>query len=132
MDKIEFAEFKDHRGKLVAIENFGNCPFEIKRIFYIYDVPIGQHRGRHCHLEAHQLILCIKGSLSISVHDGIATSNFLLDNPKQGLHVPPMHWTDLLEFSTDSIVLVLASEVYDIDDYILDFEDFKSRRLTEI
>ena len=129
MEKIEFTEFKDHRGKLIAIENFGNCPFQIKRIFYIYDVPIGQNRGRHCHLETHQLILCIKGSMLINVHDGISSSKFLLDNPKQALHIPPMHWTDLFEFSTDSIVLVLASEVYDVNDYILDFEEFKSRKI---
>jgi dTDP-4-dehydrorhamnose 3,5-epimerase-like enzyme len=129
MNRIEFTEFIDKRGALIAIENFGNCPFEIKRIFYIYNVPNGQHRGRHCHLESHQLIICVNGFLKISVNDGVSTSLFLLDSPNQGLHVPPMNWTDLLEFSSDAIVLVLASEIYDVDDYILDFEDFKHKKL---
>lgn len=123
---INFKKFSDKRGSLTAIESFLDIPFEVKRIYYLYDIPDDKIRGQHAHKNLEQVILCLNGSLDIIIDNGIYKEKFTLNDPSIGLYIPSMHWRTLENFSKSSVCLVLASQHYDEDDYYRDYSDFLS------
>jgi dTDP-4-dehydrorhamnose 3,5-epimerase-like enzyme len=102
-----------------------HVPFVIKRIFAIYDVPPGQARGGHAHREQHQFIIMMTGACRLTIDDGASQSEDDLTGPKAGLHIPPRVWIELKAFTPGSVCLVLASDLYDPDDYVRDYAEFK-------
>lgn len=117
---------KNHQlnGNLTSITNSQEVPFDIKRIYYLYDVPGGNSRGGHAHKDLYQIMIALSGSFTVTLDDGLLKRNFLLNQPYQGLLIPPGLWRDLDDFSSGSICMVLASEVYSEDDYFRNYEDF--------
>lgn len=124
---IELPKIPDPRGNLTFIEKGKILPFDIKRVYYLYDVPGGADRGSHAHKHLQQLIVAISGSFDVILHDGISEKKITLNRPYQGLYVCPMIWRLLDNFSSGAVCLVLASEIYLASDYIRDFEDFLSQ-----
>lgn len=114
----------DSRGTLVYANSCAHIPFEINRIYYIYDVPESFDRGAHAHKNLHQAIIPLNGSFTVAIDDGFKSKSFLLDNPSQALYICPMIWRVISNFSPGSICLVLASEHYSEDDYIRNYSDF--------
>ena len=115
----------DRKGNLSVVENGGGAlPFEVKRAYYLYDVPGGESRGSHAHRELRQLIIAASGSFRVTLDDGTQKRSFYLNRPYQGLYVPTGLWRDLDDFSSGAVCLVLASEPYDEADYIRKYEDF--------
>jgi hypothetical protein len=112
-------------GNLTSLENNKNIPFEVKRIYYLYDVPGGEDRGGHAHLELQQFIVAVSGAFDVLLNDGINKKIIHLDRPYIGLHIVPGIWRELLNFSSGAICLVLASEKFQEDDYIRDYDKFK-------
>lgn len=121
---IELQNIGDHRGSLTFVENQRQVPFAIKRVYYLYDVPVGCRRGAHGHLKLEQFILAINGSFNITVDDGLEKKTFELHSPHVGLYVPPMIWRDLDSFSPNAVCLVLASDFYDEADYFRKYNEF--------
>jgi dTDP-4-dehydrorhamnose 3,5-epimerase-like enzyme len=121
---ISLPKIKDERGNLSFIEQFHHVPFEISRIYYLYDVPGGAERGGHAHKELHQLIIPVAGSFQVRLDDGNRSETYFLNSPSKGLYVCPMIWRDILEFSSGSVCLVLASDIYKESDYYRDYNDF--------
>jgi len=121
---IDLPKATDPRGNLTFIEGGRHIPFEIKRVYYIYDVPGGEMRGAHAHRTLHQLMLAVSGSFDVIIDDGVCREVYRLDRAFRGLYIPPMHWRELLNFSSGAVCLVLASEFYDAGDYIRDYEVF--------
>lgn len=114
----------DRKGDLSVVSNSLTVPFDVKRVYYLYDVPGGAERGSHAHKELKQLIVAASGSFTVTLDDGNAKRSFVLNRPYQGLLVVPGIWRDLDDFSSGSVCLVLASEKYDAEDYIRDYEEF--------
>lgn len=114
----------DRKGNLTVVENMVTVPFDIKRAYYLYDVPGGESRGGHAHRELNQLIVAASGSFSVTLDDGKVKRTFLLNRPYQGLYVVPGIWRTLDDFSSGSVCLVLASHGYDEKDYIRDYNEF--------
>jgi serine acetyltransferase/dTDP-4-dehydrorhamnose 3,5-epimerase-like enzyme len=123
-----FAEFADLRGSLTAglFESPDGVPFTVRRWFAVYDVPTREVRGEHAHRQCHQFLLCARGSLSVVVDDGAAREEILLDQPEVGLYVPALTWAIQYRYSPDALLVVLASDPYDPDDYIRDYDEFLS------
>lgn len=121
----------DRKGNLTVIENGSTLPFDIKRVYYIYDVPGGESRGAHAHRELHQLIVAASGSFKVTLDDGNLKRTFFLNRPNQGLYVKPGLWRDLEDFSSGAVCMVLASEVYQAEDYIRDYGEFIKFRSEE-
>lgn len=117
---------KNHRvkGNLTAINNFSELPFDVKRVYFLYDVPGGEARGGHAHKELQQLIVAASGSFDLIVDDGKVKRTFHLNRPYQGILMPSGLWRELNNFSSGSICLVLASLEYSEDDYIRQYSDF--------
>src|SRR2546423_68438 len=115
----------DLRGALTFGEIGKHLPFAPKRFFVIYDVPNMEVRGEHAHKEDHEFIVCVKGSCSIMLDDGEYRDELVLDSPSIGLHVPPRPWRVHYKYSADALTLVLASELYDAEDYIRDYQQFR-------
>lgn len=117
---------KNHRvkGNLTAINNFSELPFDVKRVYFLYDVPGGEARGGHAHKELQQLIVAASGSFDLIVDDGKVKRTFHLNRPYQGILMPSGLWRELNNFSSGSICLVLASHEYSEDDYIRQYSDF--------
>lgn len=114
----------DRKGNLSVVQNGSTVPFDVKRVYYLYDVPGGESRGSHAHKELSQLIIAASGSFRVTLDDGNVKRSFSLNRPYQGLYVKPGIWRDLDDFSSGAVCLVLASEVYDKEDYIKDYQDF--------
>ena len=114
----------DRKGNLSVVSNGDTVPFDVKRIYYLYDVPGGESRGGHAHKGLSQLIVAASGSFTVTLDDGNVKRTFLLNRPYQGLYVVPGIWRTLDDFSSGSVCLVLASEGYTEDDYIRNYEDF--------
>jgi len=112
-------------GNITIVEGTNNVPFEIKRVYYLYDIPGGEARGGHAHKELHQLIVAASGSFDVLLDDGKNKKVVTLNRPDFGLIVVPGIWRELMEFSSGAICLVLASHLYDESDYIRDYQDFK-------
>ena len=114
----------DRKGNLTVVENGKTLPFDVKRVYYLYDVPGGENRGSHAHRELEQLIIAASGSFTVTLDDGNSKRSFFLNRPYQGLYVKPGMWRDLVDFSSGAVCMVLASDVYKADDYIRNYEDF--------
>lgn len=114
----------DRKGNISVVENNEIVPFEVKRTYYLYDVPGGESRGGHAHKELSQLIVAASGSFSVTLDDGNVRRTFLLNRPYQGLYVVPGIWRTLDDFSSGAVCLVLASHKYDEADYIRDYNEF--------
>jgi len=121
---IELDRHHVPQGNISVVENEKDVPFEIKRVYYLYDVPGGESRGAHAHKELYQLIVAASGSFSVTLDDGEVKRTFLLNRPYQGLLVVPGIWRTLDDFSSGSVCMVLASEKYKEDDYIRDYDEF--------
>jgi len=122
---INLPKIGDPRGNLTFIEGMKHVPFEIKRIYYLYDVPGGETRGGHAHKNLQQFIIAANGSFDVIVDNGDKKERFHLNRSFYGLYIPPIIWRELNNFSSGSVCLVLASELYEEDDYIRDYEIFK-------
>lgn len=128
---VEFdRHHSDRKGNLTVVENGKTLPFDVKRVYYLYDVPGGENRGAHAHKELEQLIIAASGSFTVTLDDGKCKRSFFLNRPYQGLHVKPGMWRDLEDFSSGAVCMVLASDVYKKEDYIRDYNEFFSYRLT--
>ena len=114
----------DRKGNLTVVENGATLPFDVKRVYYLYDVPGGENRGSHAHKELSQLIIAASGSFTVTLDDGECKRSFFLNRPYQGLYVKPGMWRDLVDFSSGAVAMVLASDVYKQEDYIRDYNDF--------
>ena len=114
----------DWNGNLTVVENGKTLPFDVKRVYYIYDVPGGENRGAHAHKELSQLIVAASGSFTVTLDDGKCKRSFFLNRPYQGLYVKPGLWRDLVDFSSGAVAMVLASDVYLQSDYIRSYEEF--------
>lgn len=114
----------DRKGNLSVVENGITLPFNVKRVYYIYDVPGGESRGAHAHKELSQLIIAVSGSFKVVLDDGNEKRTFFLNRPYQGLYVKPGMWRDLEDFSSGAVCMVLASEIYIAEDYIRDYNEF--------
>lgn len=114
----------DRKGNLSVVENEISVPFDVKRTYYLYDVPGGESRGGHAHKDLHQLIVAVSGSFSVTLDDGNIKRTYTLNRPYQGLLVVPGIWRTLDDFSSGAVCMVLASERYTEDDYIRTYEDF--------
>ena len=121
---IDLRKIHDPRGNLTPIEGNGDVPFDIKRIYYLYDVPSGESRGAHAHRELQQLIIAANGSFTITLDDGRNKKAYTLNRPYQGLLIAPGIWRDLDDFSSGAVLLCLASEHYAPEDYMRDYNDF--------
>ncbi len=121
---IDLPKIHDPRGNLTFLEGSKHIPFDIKRVYYLYDVPGGAERGGHAHKDLHQIIIAIAGSFDVVINDGSDTQRFHLNRSYFGLYVCPMIWRELDNFSSGSVCLVLASDYFSEADYIRDFPQF--------
>ena len=122
---MEFRRIANPRGNLTPIEAEQDVPFDIKRVYYLYDVPGGEIRGGHAHRHIEQVIIAASGSFDVVLDDGVKRAKFMLHRSYYGLFVPTMVWRELENFSSGSVCLVLASGHYREDDYIRDMHDFR-------
>jgi len=122
--KYTFQIHGDNRGQLVAIEEFSDIPFAIKRVYYMYDTTKGVRRGYHAHKNLQQILICVKGNCKILLDDGTEKQEILLDKPYEGLYIANNIWREMFDFSEDAVLMVLASEKYDEADYIRNYNDF--------
>lgn len=121
---IQLPKIEDHRGNLSYIESEIHVPFEIKRVYYLYDVPGGAERGSHAHKNLQQLIIAMSGSFDVILNDGLNEKRFHLNRSYLGLYLPNNIWRSLDNFSSGSVCMVLASQKYDENDYIRNFNDY--------
>src|SRR5215207_8482325 len=121
---VQLPRITDPRGNLTFIEAPQHIPFEIKRVYYLYDVPGGETRGGHAHRQLQQLIIAASGSFDVVLDDGYERTSFSLNRSYYGLYVPRLIWRELENFSSGSVCLVLASELYDEADYYRDYDAF--------
>ena len=121
---IDFKTLGDERGSLIAIEEGYNAPFEIKRVYYIFDTKKGVKRGFHAHIDLKQIAIAAKGSCTFILDDGTKKEEVTLSSPNQGLYIEGLIWREMKDFSEDCVLIVLASEHYNVDDYIRDYNQF--------
>ncbi len=121
---IELPRLKNRAGNITVVNNNDNIPFEIKRVFYIYDIPGGEDRGAHAHKDCHQFLVAVSGSFEVEMDDGTNKRTITLNRPYYGLHIPPGIWAAEKGFSSGAVCLVLASHKYDEKDYLRDYRNF--------
>lgn len=121
---IQFQSHGDERGSLVSLEQNKNIPFDIKRVYYLFDTKDKVRRGFHAHKKLKQLAVVLKGSCRFLLDDGAEKIELLLDNPAQGLFIESFVWREMFDFSDDCVLMVLADSVYDESDYIRDYDEF--------
>ena len=121
---LEFADLGDERGKLVVIEGAQAIPFEIKRVFYIYDSDATVVRGQHANRESEFVLVNVSGKSKVRITDGTEELIVELDKPMKGVYIPKMLWKDMYDFSPDSVLLVLANTHYDGNEYIRDYDEY--------
>jgi len=125
---IHFPKIHNRAGNITPLQNGIEVPFDVKRIYYLYDIPGGESRGAHAHRQLQQLIVAASGSFDVTIDDGTNKKTIHLNRPYYGLHLLPGMWRDLSNFSSGAICLVLASHEYDVHDYIRDYDQFKNFR----
>lgn len=121
---LELPRINNRSGNITAIQNNEEIPFDIKRIFYLYDIPGGESRGAHAHKECHQFLVAASGSFEVQLDDGRVKKTVMLNQPYKGLHIPPGIWASEVNFSSGAICLVLASHKYDEEDYLRNYNEF--------
>lgn len=121
---IELQRINSRAGNITPVTNNVNVPFEVKRVFYIYDIPGGEDRGAHAHKQFHQFLVAASGSFEIELNDGTTKRTVMLNRPYFGLHIPPGIWAAEKGFSSGAICLVLTSHAYEAKDYIRDYEEY--------
>ena len=124
---ISLPKIEDPRGNLSVIENDA-IPFAIKRVYYLYDVPSGAERGGHSHKEVKEFLIALSGSFDVILNDGKIEKTIVLNKPNQGLFINSGIWRELKNFSSGSVCLVIASEIFSEEDYIRDFDEFKKNK----
>lgn len=122
--KYAFQQHGDDRGQLVALEALKDIPFEIKRVYYMYDTKEGVHRGFHSHRSLEQILICIHGSCKVLLDSGYEKKIISLEKPYEGLYVPKNMWREMYDFSSEAVLMVLASEFFSEQDYIRDYNEF--------
>ena len=122
--KYAFQQHGDERGMLVALEEYNDIPFEIKRVYYMYDTLENVHRGFHAHKNLEQILICIHGSCKVLLDNGKEKKIVSLEKPYEGLYVPNNMWREMYDFSPDAVLMCLASEVYSEEDYIRNYDEF--------
>lgn len=125
---IEFPIIKNRAGSITPVHGAETIPFGINRVFYIYDIPSGAKRGMHAHKHCHEILIAASGSFEVELNDGVNKKTVLLNRPTYGLHIPPGVWATEKEYSSGVVCLALASDVYDTDDYINTYAEFKKYR----
>jgi hypothetical protein len=126
---LPLSKIHNRAGNITIVEGQENIPFDVRRIYYLYDIPGGEDRGGHAHKELHQLIVAASGSFNVLLDDGQNKKIITLNRPDYGLMVVPGIWRELFEFSSGAICLVLASQKYDQDDYLRSYEQFVNFRV---
>ena len=121
---IELPIIHDPSGNLTFIENSNHIPFDMCRVYYLYDVPGGSERGGHAHKELHQFVIAMSGSFDIMLDDGSQTRKYHMNRSYNGLYICPMIWREIDNFSSGSVCMVLASDFFDEDDYYRDYKEF--------
>lgn len=122
--KYAFQQHGDERGMLVALEEFKDIPFEIKRVYYMYDTKENVRRGFHAHKELEQILICIHGSCKVLLDNGEEKKVVSLEKPYEGLYISNDMWREMYDFSEDAVLMVLASEYYNESDYIRNYDEF--------
>ena len=122
--KYAFQQHGDDRGMLVALEEYKDSPFEIKRVYYMYDTKKDVHRGFHAHKSLEQILICIHGSCKVLLDNGTEKKIVSLEKPYEGLYIANNMWREMYDFSEDAVLMVLASEYYKEEDYIRDYNEF--------
>lgn len=125
---IELPKISNRSGNITPVESFKNVPFDVKRVFYTYDIPGGESRGAHAHKDCHQFLVAASGAYEVLLDDGINKRTVLLNRPFYGLHIPPGIWAAEQGFSSGSICLVLASLPFEESDYIRNYDDYLTYR----
>lgn len=125
---IELPKITDTRGNLTFIEELRQCPFEFKRVYYLYDVPKDEDRGGHAHRDLEQFIIAVNGSFDIELDDGFEKKSYQMNSSVKGLYIPKMIWRSLDHFADGTFCLVLASQYYDSEDYIRDYGNFQNQK----
>ena len=123
---IDLPKISESRGNLTFIEGGIHIPFDIKRVYYLYDVPGGAERGAHGHRNLQQLIVAMSGSFDVVLDDGFSVNKFHMNRSYYGLYVSPMMWRDITNISSGAVIMVLASDFYTEDDYFRDYDEFLS------
>lgn len=129
---VDVPKILDERGNLSFIEELNHIPFQIKRTYWIYDVPGGEVRGGHAYKTLHEFIVALSGSFDVVLDDGKTKKTYSLNRSYYGLYVPNMVWRSIENFSTNSLCMILASEKYDENDYVRDYEEFIKSNTSEI
>ncbi|MCI8750326.1 MAG: WxcM-like domain-containing protein [Lachnospiraceae bacterium] len=123
--KYAFQQHGDERGMLVALEELKDIPFEIKRVYFMYDTKSDVHRGFHAHKTLEQILICIHGSCKVLLDNGKDRKIVSLEKPYEGLYISNDMWREMFDFSEDAVLMVLASDFYNEEDYIRDYQQFK-------
>ena len=123
--RVSFSRYTEKYGSLVPIEGEESVPFNIKRVYYIYDVEKNVRRGFHSHVALEQVLICVSGSVKILVKTPEEEEEVLLNNPQEGLYIGPMIWREMFDFTPNAVLLVIASDHYNIEDYIRDYREYE-------
>ena len=121
---IDFQVHGDERGQLIALEENKNIPFQVKRVYFMYDTQAGVVRGMHSHKELHQILFCVSGACNVRLDNGTEKCEVRLEKPQHGLLIGPGIWREMYDFTPDAVLMVLASEYYNEEDYIRDYGVF--------
>ena len=121
---VNLPKIKDDRGSLTFVENNQHIPFEIKRIFYLYDIQKNAFRADHAHIKSQELLLCLNGSFDVLLDDSIKQKKINLNSPNQGLYIPSLIWVRIVNFAPQSVCLVLTNQFYNEDDYCRNYDKF--------
>lgn len=124
IEKYIFQQHGDTRGQLIALEEKRDIPFKIKRVYYMYDTGKTVRRGYHSHKTLKQILVCVHGECKVLLNDGMETETLLLNTPYEGIYVGPNIWREMYDFSNDAVLMVFASEYYNEEDYIRNYDDF--------
>ena len=124
VNKYLFQPHGDGRGQLIALEELRDIPFKIKRVYYIYDTGKNITRGYHAHKKLEQILICVHGKCKVRLDDGFEKEEVSLEKPNEGLYISKKIWREMYDFSSDAVLMVLASELYDESDYIRNYDEF--------